>query len=64
MREWNIEEVWAMKPRYSAYDPETIQILKSVLDTAWASLLPNKQDKTTKSRLSQPPAQSSRKRRA
>jgi hypothetical protein len=40
-----------MKPQYSAYDPETIQILKSVLDTTWASLLPDEQDKTTKSAL-------------
>ena len=40
-----------MNPRYGAYDPETIQILKSVLDTTWASLLPDEQDKTTKSAL-------------
>jgi hypothetical protein len=32
-----------------SYDPETLNLLRSVLDTAWASLAPEQQVCTTKS---------------
>jgi hypothetical protein len=32
-----------------SYDPETLNLLRSVLDTAWASLAPAQQGCTTKS---------------
>ena len=37
----------------SAYDPETIELLRTVLDDAWAALQPHHQQKTSKARMAQ-----------
>jgi hypothetical protein len=36
-----------------AFDPETIQLLRGVLDEAWASLRPDEQSRSTKSHLAE-----------
>jgi hypothetical protein len=38
-------------PRDASYDPETIMLLRSVLDAAWNSLSPAQQARTSKSEL-------------
>jgi hypothetical protein len=38
-------------PGDGSYDPETVTLLRSVLDAAWKSLSPAQQARTTKSEL-------------
>jgi hypothetical protein len=43
-----------MKPdncKGAYFDPDTVQILKTVLDEAWASLVPDQQALTTRSEM-------------
>lgn len=37
----------------SSFDPETIQLMRGVLDDAWASLPPNEQVKSSKTHLAE-----------
>jgi hypothetical protein len=34
-----------------SYDPETVEVMRAVLDEAWASLVPSQQAHTTKSEM-------------
>jgi hypothetical protein len=38
---------------YSAYDPETVQLLRMVLDEAWDALQPHYRDQISKSRMAE-----------
>ena len=38
---------------YSAYDPETVQLLRTVLDEAWDALQPYYRDQISKSRMAE-----------
>ena len=49
------QDVWSapsMKS-YSAYDPETVQLLRTVLDEAWDALQPHHRDQISKSRMAE-----------
>jgi hypothetical protein len=37
----------------SAYDPETVELLRTALDHAWDSLLPHHKAQTSKSRMAE-----------
>ena len=38
-------------PEKAAYDPETLQLLRSALDAAWEALSPERRARTSKSEL-------------
>ncbi len=38
---------------YSAYDPETVQLLRTVLDEAWNALQPHYRDQISKLRMAE-----------
>jgi len=40
-------------PEGGAYDPETVTLLRAVLDEAWANLLPAQKARTSKSDLAE-----------
>jgi ABC-type phosphonate transport system ATPase subunit len=39
--------------RYGAYDPETVELLRTVLDEAWGALQPHYRDQISKSRMAE-----------
>jgi hypothetical protein len=49
-----LEKKWEFRTvSESAYDPETIALLRDVLDAAWHSLSPEHQARTSKSHLAE-----------
>jgi hypothetical protein len=40
-------------PIMSAYDPETVELLRAVLDQAWADLQPHHKEQTSKSHIAE-----------